>query len=507
MENHETDQHDIHTDESHTHTTEVHSENHSDDSGQKSRSPFVRTVVVLGILVILFFISVSIVRFVPRAISSLGTASVYLSSIFSPGPKLEVSTDKKEVKSGEAFLLSWKNSEASSTGSYTFSFKCADGITMQYQSANGQRPIICETDFPLPQNSYAYPFTILSNKNLKVSVPLTVTFVNADTSKQKQIATVSIDVIAKNMPYSNTVSNPSYSTTTIQNNNYATSSLNTSTQYQSNPSKKGTASYGHSPDLAITLVQSGGVGQAGNLTKGVAYDGGRVLVMFRVSNVGDAPTGNWKLTATLPTRIQNERYYTSQVEPSLKPGDSYQMSLAFDNFDPSVGNTVINLSDPQDVNRSNNLLSIPIISSGAYNNNAGYNGGNYYNNYNYNYGSQSLIVRITDVGVMDRYTNQFYTSNVFRSSDKIAVRFTVTNSSNVASGPWSFSANIPSQTNSSYNSGTEPSIAPGQSTQFTIGFDNPNVGSDNIYINLNSGNYYNNGSYSSSDSRNIYVAY
>jgi len=275
-----------------------------------------------------------------------------------------------------------------------------------------------------------------------------------------------------------------------------------------------------------------------------------------VQNVGTGASGSWYLNAVLPTSISNERVYNSQAQPSINPGQSYQMTLAFDSYDPSTSSIQITLQGGNDTNRNNNILVIPLTSNGnSANNNGCYyqngyqycngnnnngcyysngsyicnnnnnnncyylngsyvcnnnnNNGCYYSNGSYicntgNNSASDLSVTITNVGTLDKNTGQFYYTNSISRTDRAAVQFEVKNTGGTSSGSWSFTANLPSSSNSSYSSGTQNSLAAGQTMSFTVGFDGPNGGSQNVSVQLypsgsdsNSGNNY--------ASRSIYV--
>ena len=288
-------------------------------------------------------------------------------------------------------------------------------------------------------------------------------------------------------------------------------------------------------DLAISLVKVGQVASNGSFIQTNSIQpGSRVQAQFNINNVGSGRSGSWNLNAVLPTSIIGERVYNSQAQPTLNPGDSYQMTLAFDSYDPSQQAIQISIVGGNDANQGNNILVIPVTSSGNYGGNTSgcywsngyqYCNNNYYNNagqsicygtnnipyycnnnYNYNNSGSDLSVTITNVGTMDRNTGQFYYTNSssFSRYDKVAVQFEVRNLGGASSGNWTFTGNLPSSSQSSYSSNTQNSLAPGQTMSFTLGFDNPNVGSQSFSIQLypqgtdsNSGNNY--------ASRSIYI--
>ncbi len=406
---------------------------------EKKPNIFVRIAIIVGMLLILFFIAATIVRYIPKIISAISPANVSLTSLFNPSA----------------------SSSTPSTNAQNYS--------------------------PAPAN--------------QTNVGATST-----------IEVKTIPTTQKSQTTNNTYTYKTYS---------------------------GPA------NLSITLSKVGYLGSNGAFVQSTSIPAGsRVLVEFNVANIGSGRSGNWNLQASLPTSIAAERSYISQAEPALNPGDSYQMSLAFDSYDASQ-NTIQIAIVGGDSNSGNNTLSIPLTSNGtSYNNNTPTNGcywsnGSYYcnnsnynngttgytvcygannipyycnnssngnNNGNYNNSTSDLSINITNIGTMDRNTGQFYFTNSWSRNDKIAVQFAITNIGGTTSGNWAFSANLPSSSNSTYSSNTQNALAPGQSATYTLGFDNPNSGSQNLSLQLIlQGNVSDSNSDNNYTSRSIYI--
>lgn len=66
-----------------SHDPHIVIEDHTDEAPKKSNS-IIRGVIIVAIILILLFIALAIVKFVPKFISSIGTANVSFSSLFSP---------------------------------------------------------------------------------------------------------------------------------------------------------------------------------------------------------------------------------------------------------------------------------------------------------------------------------------------------------------------------------------------------------------------------------------
>ena len=497
--------------EQNIHTEPIHNDEYNGDDEpekeNKGADKAIKYALVAGFLVILFVISLGLVSFLPSIISNVSSsASAYLASTFSSKPKITLTLDKTENLNNQPFVLSWKNNTTDTNGTYSFSFKCTEGVMLI--EASSSKAIVCGTYFPLGNTNSGSIKIVTNSKNSgSTATPMNVTFFENGSTEPK--LTNSVSIWADGTSGATNTQNNNYNSAGTSTNSGVTVTQNNSTTTNNSSSNYYYPANGKS-DLAITLVKSGMVLNDGTFVQTQTINAGsRVLVQFNVANDGTAPSGIWSLTATLPTTVQIEKVFSSGNEPSLRPGDSYVMSLSFDSFDPSATQAILTILSSTDSNKANNTLSIPFSAGTGYNSyNSNYN--NYYGNNNYN-GNGALTVAITNLGQFNRSNGQFYyngyNNNTIYSGSTVGVQFTVTNTGSTATGPWSFNATLPTNSisnnnncygyncnnnyynnyNGTYNypSGTEPSLAPGQSMTFTIAFDNPNIGSDTVNISAN----------------------
>ena len=87
-------------------------------------------------------------------------------------------------------------------------------------------------------------------------------------------------------------------------------------------------------------------------------------------------------------------------------------------------------------------------------------------------GKPDLAVTILQTGVLNRTTGYLTSQSTFSSTDRVGVKFEVRNDGDVATGAWSFTATLPSQSTPTYRSDTQVSLNPGDKIIFTLGFDN-----------------------------------
>jgi len=95
------------------------------------------------------------------------------------------------------------------------------------------------------------------------------------------------------------------------------------------------------------------------------------------------------------------------------------------------------------------------------------------------YGLPDLTVSITAVGYLTSASAEsFVASPSVPSGSRPAVRFTVRNVGTGVAGPWIFFATIPAMNSYVYQSQAQQGLNPGDTIEFTLGFDQANKGVD-----------------------------
>lgn len=96
-------------------------------------------------------------------------------------------------------------------------------------------------------------------------------------------------------------------------------------------------------------------------------------------------------------------------------------------------------------------------------------------------GLPDLTVTIGAVGYLATSSAEsFIATSTVPSGSRPAVTFTIKNVGSNATGPWRFSASIPAQTAYIYQSQLQQSLNPGDSIDYTLGFDQANAGYDRM---------------------------
>lgn len=97
------------------------------------------------------------------------------------------------------------------------------------------------------------------------------------------------------------------------------------------------------------------------------------------------------------------------------------------------------------------------------------------------YGLSDLTVEIIEVGYLrTNSASSFRKDNEVPDGEAGAFRFIVRNKGTNISGLWRFRAELPTEDNDDdvYSSGWQPSLVPGASKTYTLGFDDPEVGNN-----------------------------
>ncbi len=99
----------------------------------------------------------------------------------------------------------------------------------------------------------------------------------------------------------------------------------------------------------------------------------------------------------------------------------------------------------------------------------------------YPYGLVDFEATIESFGILNS-NNEFVASSTPSVKDKIAVKFTVKNIGNKKSDNWYFNAVLPTSPFNIFHSQSQLALAPGEKIEFTMGFDKPKIGENQLVI-------------------------
>ena len=121
-------------------------------------------------------------------------------------------------------------------------------------------------------------------------------------------------------------------------------------------------------DLAVTIDQKGYLATTSAesfVATSTVPHGSRPAIVFTVKNVGTNVTGTWNFTAQIPTATAY--VYTAPTQQVLRPGESIQFTLGFDQASAGASQQIsINLNPGgSDANTANNDASATLTILGS----------------------------------------------------------------------------------------------------------------------------------------------
>lgn len=283
----------------------------------------IRIVIIIILIVFLILISFAMVRMVPKVFTFLSNARGYIAGLFSRGERIAVSLDKDVVEMGEGATLTFTKTGGKNEGIYTVSFSCAkisSGTDLQIESAD-ERTIQCDetlyignvnatssaTDVRIAPigdvASYDQPM-LISIKHLIGSTTISLGSATL-TIKGQSLAEVKEDTEQDTSADTDKSGDP----------------VVTNTKPAASPTYSNTNTYANAAPANLNMYITGAT-----INKQVNQG----AILFNVTNAGGRPSGAWRFQATLPRSV-GQTIYTSPYQPSIPPGGTSQMNLAFDN--------------------------------------------------------------------------------------------------------------------------------------------------------------------------------
>jgi hypothetical protein len=429
----------------------------------------ITKIIFIGGAIILFILlAIWIIRLVPKAISGLGNIGNSVTSSIRGAEEINVSVNKSELDSKEAFVVSWDHSPAT-PGEYYLSYECSDSLIFDIQSSNGLKRILCNTPFKLGENIDSISLVPTITKE-NIFVDNTIEIYYKDFEQKEKVATGTTQLTLKNTDGSSTASNPfdanlagsTVTTTPVEETPAQTTTTNTSTTSTTqNTSPSINTSFGRA-DLAITNI---------------AQTEGRSELSFTVYNLGGSSTGNWYFTYT--DAENPSRTVLSPIQPNLRSGQGLLLRVRFDgqaNSSQVVNVFVDSTNSISETNESNNYSSVTIFG----NRNSSNNNGNFNSN-----DDADLVIEDLEVGRLSG--SRFIEDDDIDEDDDAAVQFTVRNRGGESTGNWRFEiTNTPYDDDDDYNSGRQSSLRPGEEVTITVEFENPDEGSYNVEVEVDS---------------------
>jgi hypothetical protein len=465
------------------------------DKGNPTLRIGIRVLIIAIILIVLFILSLAIIKLVPKALDGIESLKDSLSSSTSTKQEvISVSPDRTVVVPGQELTVSWTNTNVQNqNGYYAFKYDCQSGAA--FETIQNGMPIACNTDFPLSASSTnsqvmysstgqeAATFRVGTSSNTAASssdVVFEIDYVNPSTGGVYASGSSMVTVeTAQNAAATSTI--------TVSPAPAASSTEVTTVTSVPAPAAPVRSTYVGPADFQVKILSTGIINpQTNHFEAASSFSSDeKIAVQFQISNIGGQPTGAWNFNASLPSSIANEANYVSPTQASLQPGSSVLYTLGFDpssyssNAPQPITISVLPSLSLSETNTSNNTASVSIIVSG----------GTATSPYYPTSGESDLAISSAQAGYVSS-NGQFIESSNIPYGSNAAVNLSVINQGGQASGEWSFSANVEGSSgyqygnynNASYNSGDLQSLQPGATQSFIINVSQLSQGQNSLLI-------------------------
>lgn len=306
-------------------------------SGLKMMGNIIAVIGFIVIIAIGIWGAIAAVRLAPRMFETIG------GTFKNSDSEIELSLPSSNLRSGEPFVLSWKD-EKRNSGFYTIRYGCIDNISMETPVSDTAdtdwEPMPCGTSYTIPASMSSMRFMPKITDTERVEFPLTITYLTPDGEKKAE----GLVILTVSKPPAPITEEPTPAPETPKIPVLEESAIATK------PVGK--------PDFAVRLISLGVIdsytGQF--IQKNVFGSYEMVVFKFAVINVGQGQSGTWTFSTYLPTRMPTN--YQPPIQQSIGAGDRIEFAL---NFTMPISGTIQINIDPSnaiyETSEYNNSLS------------------------------------------------------------------------------------------------------------------------------------------------------
>jgi hypothetical protein len=346
------------------------------NSEQEKKDRVLKSLAIagfVGLIIVISWLGIKFVNVLPSAFSSLASLAdtVYR---YEPVGDLTVVADKVRVNVDELVTITWEAEKRA--GSYSFSYACAEGVTVDMRDQTGIRSLNCDTHYNVGDVT---SLSLLANseKNRFADIAYTISFIPSGKDTPANTGTgritvtnpkISVVVVTPESPIT-TPEEPAEPTTPTVPTTPATSTPTTPTK-PTTPSVPTTPVYVEVPvygipvsnpngytDLAATFLGSGVLKSNTFVATGVITSNAeKGAIQFAVQNIGTKTSSEWTYTAVLP----NGTKYTSPKQLALKPNERAVITLGFSVPTTGLKSYNVAVSVSNDSKTSNNSFTSAI---------------------------------------------------------------------------------------------------------------------------------------------------
>jgi hypothetical protein len=316
---------------------------------------------LVGILLLIAWLSVQIVNVLPKALTSLASLA---DSVYSYDPKaaknIPITSSQTGVPAGDEFNLSWE--KRYSTGTYSISFECASDVKSAiYSSQSEFKEAECNKQYNLG-NVEGATIIFTTNATNTIAVPYTLTYFKTNATAKSAEAK---GLVTVHQGRTGTAPEPSVTVTVnddpITPKPIVTAKPSVVTKPLPKPETTYTYTYAlpvsdpkGKTDLSVGYLGIGQVVSGNFISTGKIKEGQKGALRFTVTNIGTKTSSDWTFEATLPGGVG----YTSVKQAPLKPNEKATLTIIFPEVnDEDKVNFSFVVKSSNEIDTKNNSLS------------------------------------------------------------------------------------------------------------------------------------------------------
>lgn len=308
-------------------------------SSKTKRTKAFIVIVFFAIVALIAWLSVQIVAYTPNAFSSLASLaqgiSQYKEAVFD-NETLPITSGLSTIEAGKSATITWKKDDR--PGTYTFSYSCTDGVTVEIVSPEGMRAVSCDMRYSLGDTD-SVSLVVSSKKTESVNLSYAISFMRDSDIGPIRIGEQTLAVTpAVVVAATDTKDGAVLGETDKKEPEFVKDEIVTPTTPKPTrpapvviPPREPELVYeipvsnpNGFTDLATRYIGSGAiVGNkfvAGSIER---EDDG--AIQFEVKNIGTKTSGTWTYTISLP----DGDTYTSPSQVALKPNERATITIGF----------------------------------------------------------------------------------------------------------------------------------------------------------------------------------
>lgn len=313
------------------------------------------TVGFIGMIILIAWLSITIVKNVPGSFASLASLAESVRTFDAAQQEvasddeatintnrqnnmLVVTSDTNVIGTGEEVRLSW--SDASTNGSFVFSYECTDGVAIDIQDEAGDRSISCDTNYNLGDVTNI-TLNVDSEKERFVDIPYALSFLGTNDTSPRATDQAILTVINEDITLTGgsiteaeepaeTIETPVDPTPEVSEPEIETP-VTTPVDPTTGPEftqqftyEIPTSNPNGRVDLATRFLDSGVIENNRFVSQTIDNDDSGAL-QFEVKNFGTKTSEEWTYEVTLPSG----GLYESADQVALKPNERAVITIGF----------------------------------------------------------------------------------------------------------------------------------------------------------------------------------